>query len=418
MTTTVSITRETLREAIPQLDGTLHLAGLDGPVDVVRDSLGIPHVKAASTHDAFFAQGFVHAQDRLFQMDLNRRLGLGRLAEIIGPSGVAFDKFARYLGWPRVARAQVAGTDEATAAVIAAYAAGVNAYILTQPLPAEFKLLAYRPEPWDATATSAWGTVLAAWSPDPFRFDDVTRTDHWEYRAIAPNGVGDDAEAGLLDLADHLAAGQRYYYDVAEYIVGRPASRSNSAVYVSVGGGYCYSCWSFGWSTWQPGFHFGISFVSPWRYRPVWYDPWYGCANARGPWKRMYVQSVVSTNGWSSSRSWMHSAAPCLCRTSKTSSCSHERSRSSTAQRIEPGAASRNSSSRCALRFQRGGNCTSVGPRCSPSLMTRSRWLGNHDRASFSFILCEPKAPILVANRNPGRAAEAQPSTVDAFGNR
>jgi len=122
---------------------------------------------------------------------------------------------------------------------------------------------------------SGTGVVLAAWSPDPFQFNDVTRTDHWDYRAIAPNGVGDDAETGLLDLADHLAAGQRYYYDVAEYIVGRPASRSNSAVYVSVGGGYCFSCWSFGWSTWEPGFRFGITFGVPYRYRPIVYDPWY-----------------------------------------------------------------------------------------------------------------------------------------------
>src|SRR5690606_29639716 len=122
---------------------------------------GVPHIYAAGEHDLFFAQGFVHAQDRLFQMDLNRRLGLGRLAEVIGPGGVSLNKFARYLGWPRAARAQVEGTDEATAAAIDAYAAGVNAFIATQPLPAEFKVLAYRPEPWDALATSAWGTALA-----------------------------------------------------------------------------------------------------------------------------------------------------------------------------------------------------------------------------------------------------------------
>ena len=97
----------------------------------------------------------------------------------------------------------------------------------------------------------------------------------------------------------------------------------------------------------------------------------------------------------------MHSAASCLARTSNTSSCSHDRSRSSTAQRIVHGARLRNSSSRSTLRFQRGGSCTRVGPRCSPRRSTRSRWLGSHEAASPSFMRCEPNAPSLTAKRNP-----------------
>jgi acyl-homoserine lactone acylase PvdQ len=154
-------TRRIMRRPVPKPAGRASVDGLHAPVEIIRDEWGVPHIYATHEADLFFAQGFVHAQDRLFQMDLNRRIGLGRLAEITGPLGVAFDRFARYLGWPRAAEVQVAGGDESTRAVVDAYAAGVNAFIATQPLPAEFKVLAYRPEPWDALATSAWGTVLA-----------------------------------------------------------------------------------------------------------------------------------------------------------------------------------------------------------------------------------------------------------------
>jgi penicillin amidase len=153
--------RRLMRRPVPRPSGRLAVAGLRAPVEVLRDRWGVPHIYAANEHDLFFAQGFIHAQDRLFQMDLNRRVGLGRLAEVTGPLGVAFDKFARYLGWPRAAQIQAAGGDETTHHAIHAYAGGVNAFIATQPLPAEFRVLAYRPEPWDSLATSAWGTVLA-----------------------------------------------------------------------------------------------------------------------------------------------------------------------------------------------------------------------------------------------------------------
>ena len=154
-------TRRLMRRPVPQPSGRAVLDGLHAPVEVIRDPWGVPHIYAANNDDLFFAQGYVQAQDRLFQMDLNRRLGLGRLAEVTGPLGVAFDKFARYLGWPRATHAQADNSDPTTAVALDAYSAGVNAFIATQPLPAEFRLLAYRPEPWDALATSAWGTVLA-----------------------------------------------------------------------------------------------------------------------------------------------------------------------------------------------------------------------------------------------------------------
>src|SRR3979409_30020 len=92
VTTTIRITRETMREAIPQLDGTVRVPGLTGPVEIVRDSLGIPHIKAQSPHDLFFGQGFVHAQDRLWHMEYDRRRATGRWAECVGESGVDQDR--------------------------------------------------------------------------------------------------------------------------------------------------------------------------------------------------------------------------------------------------------------------------------------------------------------------------------------
>ena len=208
-------TRRLMRRPVPKPSGRAVLDGLHAPVEVIRDEWGVAHIYAANNDDLFFAQGYVQAQDRLFQMDLNRRLGLGRLAEVTGPLGVAFDKFARYLGWPRAARAQADLSDPTTAAVIAAYSAGVNAFIATQPPPAEFRLLAYRPEPWDALATSAWGTVLAwglscnlesellrAWLLDelgPERAADLTPVYRPDYLTTIPDeAIGRRLAEGLL----------------------------------------------------------------------------------------------------------------------------------------------------------------------------------------------------------------------------
>ena len=79
--------------SFPQTDGELQLAGLDGPVDIYRDELGIPHIYASTTHDLFFAQGYVHAQDRFWQMDFWRHIGSGRLSEMFGKSQVETDSF-------------------------------------------------------------------------------------------------------------------------------------------------------------------------------------------------------------------------------------------------------------------------------------------------------------------------------------
>src|SRR5512141_3455992 len=94
-----------LRQSLPQLDGSLTLSGLKAPVDIVRDRYGVPHIYAGSVEDAYFALGFVHGQDRLWQMEMNRRIGGGRLSEILGPATLDADKFLRTLVVHRVAEA-------------------------------------------------------------------------------------------------------------------------------------------------------------------------------------------------------------------------------------------------------------------------------------------------------------------------
>jgi penicillin G amidase len=152
-----------IRRPLPQRAGTATVDGLVAPVEVIRDRWGVPHIYATNETDLFFAQGYVHAQDRLFQMDTSRRVGAGRLAEVVGPPGLASDRAARFFGWHRAAEAQVAGmlADSRTAAIAHAYAAGVNAFIGEGRLPLEFSLLAYEPEPWRPSDSAAWGAVLA-----------------------------------------------------------------------------------------------------------------------------------------------------------------------------------------------------------------------------------------------------------------
>ena len=142
--------RSAEKTALPQLDGELHLPGLSAPVTVERDAHGVPHIEAATQDDLFLAQGYVTAQDRLWQMDTFRRNANGDLAEILGPSLVQHDKTQRTLQFRRTAQRLYANLDAADRARMDEYARGVNLYIAqhANALPAEFRLLTYQPEPW------------------------------------------------------------------------------------------------------------------------------------------------------------------------------------------------------------------------------------------------------------------------------
>jgi penicillin amidase len=151
-----------LRLSLPQTEGELQIAGLEGPVEVLRDAHGIPHIFARSERDAQFALGFVHAQDRLWQLEMNRRIASGRLAEILGPAALDTDRFLRTIGIRRVAEANLRHVDAETKKLFGAYAAGINAFLHTKPvLPLEFWILGVQPEPWTEVDSAAWGKMLA-----------------------------------------------------------------------------------------------------------------------------------------------------------------------------------------------------------------------------------------------------------------
>ena len=145
------LTEADLAAALPDLTSTIRAAGLDAPVEVLRDEWGIPHIRSATEHDAFFAQGFATAQDRLWHMDYDRHRALGRWSEFVGPSGTAEDRIMRTFGVERAAKADFEASSPAAQAMLEAYAAGVNAFIATtDALPVEYRLVEARPETWTA----------------------------------------------------------------------------------------------------------------------------------------------------------------------------------------------------------------------------------------------------------------------------
>lgn len=146
-----SIDAPALRAALPPLSGELALPGLERPVEVFRDAWGVPHIRAAGgSADAWRALGFVHAQDRLFQMDLTRRRALGRAAEWLGPGAAEADILVRRLGMERACRRDYAALGAEARGMLDAYAAGVNAFLASgAPPPVEYALLGATPEPWE-----------------------------------------------------------------------------------------------------------------------------------------------------------------------------------------------------------------------------------------------------------------------------
>lgn len=151
-----------LRQSLPQLEGEVRAPELHVPVDVLRDAYGIPHIFAASQTDAVYALGYVHAQDRLWQMEMNRRIGAGRLAEVLGPAALDTDRFLRTVGVHRSAQANLARLDDEARELLAAYASGVNAFLAGNPvLPVEFHLMGIRPEPWSPVDSIVWVKMMA-----------------------------------------------------------------------------------------------------------------------------------------------------------------------------------------------------------------------------------------------------------------
>ena len=156
-------------QSFPQIEGEIKLDGLDGPVDVYRDQMGIPHIYAATVHDMFFAQGYIHAQDRFWQMDAWRHIGSGTLSEMFGASQVETDAFLRTLGWKQTAEMEFEQLGPESKAILTAYAQGVNAYLKdhdTTALSLEYAVLGllspdYKIEPWTPVNSLTWGKAMA-----------------------------------------------------------------------------------------------------------------------------------------------------------------------------------------------------------------------------------------------------------------
>jgi penicillin amidase len=150
------ITEQDLGDALPRLDGSITVPGFEAPVTIMRDEWGIPHIRARSTADAYRALGFVHAQDRLFQMELNFRRAVGTAAEWLGPAAIPGDVLCRRLGVEAACRRDLAALGSDATAMLDAYALGVNAWIAAaDAVPIEYTLLETTPmvwQPWHSIA--------------------------------------------------------------------------------------------------------------------------------------------------------------------------------------------------------------------------------------------------------------------------
>ena len=151
-----------VRAALPQMDGTIHLSGLTNPVTVIYDSVGVPHIAASNLPDLLFAQGYITAQDRLWQMDMTRRYASGELSAVLGPEYIKIDREQRILGLRQVAERAVANMPAVQRAQFEAYAAGVNAYIAQhqKTLPLEFRFLTYFPHVWTVEDSALVGLSM------------------------------------------------------------------------------------------------------------------------------------------------------------------------------------------------------------------------------------------------------------------
>ena len=150
------------RRRLPQIEGTLRLDGINEQVEILRDRWGVPHIYAQNQRDMFFAQGFAHAQDRLFQMELNRRTARGRLSELFGELSLDTDRTVRTFGFERLGRIDIDNTTDEMREIMESYARGVNAY-LDHPgtrLPIEFTLLNHKPEPWEILDSMAFSRIM------------------------------------------------------------------------------------------------------------------------------------------------------------------------------------------------------------------------------------------------------------------
>jgi penicillin amidase len=151
-----------VRSTFPRSEGTVNVPGISAPVRILFDARGVPTIRASSVPDAMFGLGYVHARDRLWQMEFQRRVGAGRLAEILGEKLLPTDRFLRTVGFRRAAESAWQALEPPERQLLEAYARGVDAYRETSGArPIEFRLLRVDPGPWDPVDSLAWAKMMA-----------------------------------------------------------------------------------------------------------------------------------------------------------------------------------------------------------------------------------------------------------------
>jgi penicillin amidase len=183
----------------PSVSGSVVVPGLAAPVEVLRDEFGIPHIRAGSEADAVFGLGYVHAQDRLWQMEFQRRLGAGRLSELLGSATLATDRLFRTLGLYRAAQQAWPALSPHGRALVEAYVSGINAFVRThhgRRLPVEFAVFRFEPELWTPADVLVWPKVMALTLSTNYR-DELLR-------ARVTGRAGAEAAASLMP---HWGAG-------------------------------------------------------------------------------------------------------------------------------------------------------------------------------------------------------------------
>ncbi|RLC93000.1 MAG: penicillin acylase family protein [Chloroflexi bacterium] len=217
--------RQLARQTLEPTSGTVSVKGLKEEVHIFRDQWGVPHIYASSIEDLFLAEGYTHAQERLWQMEFTRRLAGGTLAEMVGEAALDIDVFMRTIGLRRTAEEAVRITrreaDELSSGVVAAYVSGINEFIRshTDNPPFEFALLAWQPSPWSLEDTAACGLLLAwelglNWGIEILRAELIERLGEKRARELLPFYPAEAAmvvptEDRFADVASQLLALQR-----------------------------------------------------------------------------------------------------------------------------------------------------------------------------------------------------------------
>jgi penicillin amidase len=214
--------------SLPVLNGTIEVIGLSAPIDIIRDADAIPHVFASTKLDALFGLGYVHAQDRLWQMEFQRRIGFGRLSEVFGPTALPQDRFLRTVGFGRAARATWDRLASPAKRQVEAYVAGVNAFLVNHHgsrLPPEFSLLRFEPEPWNGPDVVVWQKMVAwdlsgNYSLELLRHDILDKVGSERMSALMPPYPLD----GLSILTEREAAPLRF----PPFSIGGSSSKSTA----------------------------------------------------------------------------------------------------------------------------------------------------------------------------------------------